>query len=184
MVYELLFRVSVPSGVSPFIVQCSPLSVESGGTPNATIQVSGGYTSEAWVTWVGASDYAMTTGNFVHNFTFRGEDPHEAVVNIASSTTTSYQIALKDHISSFTALLHEPFSLSLGQTPKLDVPTDMLRARYQVDVGDPYLEWLIFNLGRYLLASSASGVLPANLQGVWADGWKNAWSAGVSLYFV
>ena len=184
MVYELLFRVSVPPGASPLIVQCSPLSVKSGGTPNATIQVSGGYISEAWITWVGASDYAMNAGDFAHNFTFRGEDPHEALLSIASSVTTSYQTALGDHISSYIALLHEPFSLSLGQTPKLDVPTDILRARYQVDVGDPYLEWLIFNLGRYLLASSAPGVLPANLQGVWADGWANAWSAGVSLYFI
>ena len=183
MVYELLFRFSVPSGVSPLIIQCLPLPIEYGDTPNATIQISGGYTSEAWVTWVGATDYSMDAGDFAHNFTFRGEDPHEALLGIVSSATTSYETTLGNHISSYNAILHEPFSLSLGQTPELDVSTDMLRARYQVDVGNPYLEWLTFNLGRYLLASSAPGVLPANLQGVWADGWKNAWSAGLSFVF-
>jgi len=57
--------------------------------------------------------------------------------------------------------------------------------RYQIDAtenlaGNVYIEWLLFNFGRYLLASSARGDLPANLQGKWANDLGNAWSAGMS----
>jgi len=40
-----------------------------------------------------------------------------------------------------------------------------------------YLEWILFNYGRYMFVSSARGKLPLNLQGIWADGVSNAWSA-------
>ncbi|KAF8631453.1 hypothetical protein AX15_002391 [Amanita polypyramis BW_CC] len=178
MVYELLFRVFVPPGVSAPAVQCISLPVRSGSAPNATIHVTGGATSQAWVTWLGATDYSIDAGDYAHNFTFKGDDPHAGLLGtIPSATSSLYQSSLDDHLSSYNALLNEPFSISLGQIPKLDVPTDVLRARYQIDVGDPYLEWLTFNLGRYLLASSAPGVLPSNLQGVWANGNTNAWGA-------
>ena len=62
--------------------------------------------------------------------------------------------------------------------PDFTVPTDQIVASYQMNVGNPYLEWLTFNFGRYLLATSARGALLANLQGKWGDGWTNAWSAG------
>ncbi|KIL62802.1 glycoside hydrolase family 95 protein [Amanita muscaria Koide BX008] len=181
MLYELLFRVSVASGLGSNI-QCISLPQTPGGTPNATIQVTGGSVSEAWITWVGATDYSIDAGGPASNFTFRGDDPHGRLVPILSSATSgSYQQSFNDHISSYNALLNEPFSLSLGQSPNLTVPTDVLKAGYQVDKGDPYLEWLTFNLGRYLLASSAPGVLPSNLQGVWADGWANPWSADSNI---
>ena len=69
------------------------------------------------------------------------------------------------------------FGLDLGQTADFNTPTDELVAAYETDVGNPYLEWLLFNFGRYLLASSARGALPANLQGKWAKDASNPWSA-------
>lgn len=68
---------------------------------------------------------------------------------------------------------------------QLDTSADELMKRYQIDAtgnlaGNVYIEWLLFNFGRYLLASSARGGLPANLQGKWANGLGNAWSAGMS----
>lgn len=36
--------------------------------------------------------------------------------------------------------------------------TDEIKSAYTVDTGDAYLEWLLFNYGRYLLASSSCGV--------------------------
>ncbi len=67
--------------------------------------------------------------------------------------------------------------MDLGQAVDLENPTDVLRAAYQVGVGNTYLEWLAFNFGRYLLAGSARGLLPANLQGKWGNGLSNAWGA-------
>ncbi|KAF8634070.1 hypothetical protein AX17_004332 [Amanita inopinata Kibby_2008] len=178
MLYELLFRVSVPSNTDASIVRCTPLPVRHGVPPNATVEVTGGATSEAWVTWVGATDYSLDAGDEAHSFSFRGEDPHTGLVNpLSVASNSTYQTLLDSHVSAYSAALNEPFSLSLGQKPVLDVPTDILRGRYKVDEGDAYLEWLTFNFGRYLLASSAPGVLPSNLQGIWADGWANPWGA-------
>jgi alpha-L-fucosidase 2 len=121
MIYEFLFRVSVPSSLRSF-VQCVPLPPDLGGTPNATINVVGGKTSEAWVTWVGGSDYSIDAGDDAHNFTFRGDDPHTNLLSLLSSaTSSSYQNSFGDHISSYNALLNDPFSLSLGQSPLLSV---------------------------------------------------------------
>ena len=55
--------------------------------------------------------------------------------------------------------------------------TDELVGAYTMDQGNPYLEWLTFNYGRYMLASSTRSALPANLQGKWAAGLYPAWSA-------
>ena len=74
--------------------------------------------------------------------------------------------------------MYDNFALDLGQKPDLETPTDVLRSQYEVDTGNPYLEWVLFNYGRYLLAGSARGDLPANLQGKWAFDASNPWSGG------
>jgi alpha-L-fucosidase 2 len=47
---------------------------------------------------------------------------------------------------------------------------------------DPGLETLLFQFGRYLLiGSSRPGTMPANLQGLWAEGMKPPWNADYHL---
>lgn len=173
MLYELLFRARSTGGS----VGCVQFPVPSGFPPNATLTVTNA--KEAWVTWVGGTEYSMDAGDAAHNFSFKGPDPHAALVALLSpQTTVAYAAILAQHVSDYKATLTTPFSLSIGQKPQLDLTTDALKAGYQIDTGNPYLEWLIFNYGRYLLMSSARGALPANLQGKWANGYGNAWSAG------
>ncbi|EGO19842.1 glycoside hydrolase family 95 protein [Serpula lacrymans var. lacrymans S7.9] len=169
MMYEIIGRVQASNGT----VSCN---VVSGSTPtNATVSVSGA--SEAWITWVGGTNYDIDAGDLAHNFTFQGVDPHSNLVSLVSSATSnSYTELLSEHIADYTSLI-SPFSLSLGQTPDLSTPTDQIVASYQTYVGNAYLEWVLFNFGRYLLTSSARGILPANLQGKWADGQSNSWGA-------
>ena len=129
---------------------------------------------------MGGTEYSLHSGDAAHDFSFRGPDPHDgllALINPVTPTLT-FSAILEEHLADYKATLTDKFSLSLGQKPRLDLPTDVLKAAYQTDVGDKYLEWLMFNYGRYLLASSARGSLPANLQGKWADRHRNAWSAG------
>ncbi|TFK47366.1 glycoside hydrolase family 95 protein [Heliocybe sulcata] len=172
MLYELLFRAQ---GAGPGAnVTCTPST--GGATPNATLTVRGA--QESWVTWVGGTEYSMDAGDEAHGLSFRGPDPHLSLVSLLSPST-SYQSALAEHIADYTSLI-SPFSLDLGQTPDLSTPTDQLRMAYQTDTGNPYLEWLMFNFGRYLLVSSARGTLPANLQGKWAQDSSNPWSAGAN----
>ncbi|KDQ10793.1 glycoside hydrolase family 95 protein [Botryobasidium botryosum FD-172 SS1] len=157
MLYEILGKVQSTYGR----VACTALSAN-----NATISVTGA--TEAWIAWVGGTEYSMDAGNAKSNFSFRGADPHASLTSLLSPASSSYQDALVQHIADIKATLYSRFSLSLGQKPQLNIPTDQIRAAYQVDKGNPYLEWLTFNLGRYMLASSARGTLPANLQGKWA----------------
>ncbi|KAH7890396.1 glycoside hydrolase family 95 protein [Phlebopus sp. FC_14] len=171
MLYEILAAVEAPGGT----ISCS---VAAGSNPpNATLTVTGA--SEAWITWVGNTNYNMAAGNFAANYSFQGPDPHNDLVELLSSAnlrSRTYRSILSEHIADYNSVM-SPFSLSLGQIPDLNTPTDQIIASYQTFVGNPYVEWLLFNYGRYLLTSSARGTLPANLQGKWADGWSNPWGA-------
>ena len=183
MAYELLFRAAAVGRDAH--IACTP----SGG--NATLTVTNA--TESWITWVGDTEYDMSAGDAAHNFTFKGTLPHDKLVTLLNAasplpsstsppSTSTFNSLLTSHVSSYRALLG-PFSLSLGQQPNFVNSTDELKTAYKTDVGDPYLEWLLFNFGRYLLAGSAPGTLPANLQGKWADGSSNAWSAGEYLRY-
>ncbi|THU90400.1 glycoside hydrolase family 95 protein [Dendrothele bispora CBS 962.96] len=178
MLYEMLGKAFSTEGN----ITCD--SIASPNATNATLTISGA--TDAWFTWVGDTDYSMDAGNAASGFSFKGADPHESLVqliqvqNSSSSTNTSspsYDDILNEHVQDYHETLTDVFSLSLGQTPQLDKPTNELKAAYQVDSGNTYLEWLTFNFGRYLLMSSARGALPANLQGKWATDTSNPWGA-------
>lgn len=173
MAYEILARVHASGGR----VSCASAAPQVVGVMNATITVSNA--SSAWIVWVGATNYDIDAGTAAQGFSFRGPDPHAALLPLLTSASSqSYASLLAAHQADITSALYENFSLNIGQTPNLHTPTDVLRSQYRTDAGNPYLEWVLFNFGRYLLASSARGVLPANLQGKWANGASNPWSGG------
>jgi alpha-L-fucosidase 2 len=182
MLYELLARVHTTPIVSnpPSTIRCIQFPLASGTPPNATIEIGAGSASEAWVSWFGGTEFSLEAGDTAHGFSFHGSDPHDALLALLNQPTPklTFSVILDQHVKEYKATLTDKFSLSLGQKPRLDVSTDVVKAGYQTDVGDTYLEWLMFNYGRYLLASSARGLLPANLQGKWANGHDNPWSAG------
>ncbi len=63
-----------------------------------------------------------------------------------------------------------------------DLPTDVRMRRLKEEQQDPALALLYFNFGRYLLvASSACGELPANLQGIWNDNILPPWASDFHL---
>ena len=172
MLYEVLAQVVATGGTTV----CS--AVPGSSPPNATLSVNGA--SEAWISWVGDTNYDIAAGSAAFNYSFEGPDPHNNLVSLLTSAnlqSSGYSSIFAEHVADYQSVM-DPFSLSLGQIPDLSTPTDQIVASYQTNVGNTYLEWLTFNYGRYLLTSSARGALPANLQGKWADGWSNAWSAG------
>jgi alpha-L-fucosidase 2 len=68
-------------------------------------------------------------------------------------------------------------ALDLGESALGELPTDERLARAAAGADDPGLAALYFQLARYLLiASSRPGSLPANLQGIWADGTQTPWN--------
>ena len=108
--------------------------------------------------------------------------PHEqvsAVINAAAEKT--YEQLLETHLQDYQDLYCR-VELDLGGEPSADVPTDKRMEAYRGGDFDPYVEELLFKYGRYLLiASSRSGSLPANLQGVWQYYTSAAWN-GAYVY--
>ncbi|MBA3871439.1 MAG: hypothetical protein H0X30_20030 [Anaerolineae bacterium] len=61
------------------------------------------------------------------------------------------------------------------------MPIDERLRRYPLQ-GDPHLETLLFQYGRYLLiASSRPGTQPANLQGIWNESIRPPWSSNWTI---
>ncbi|HEV6964641.1 glycosyl hydrolase family 95 catalytic domain-containing protein, partial [Roseateles sp.] len=87
-----------------------------------------------------------------------------------------------EHEADVAALLGR-VQLDLGASPaeRRSLTTDARLAAYTRDGGDPELEALYFQFGRYLLASSSrlssQPGLPANLQGLWNDSLTPPWNA-------
>jgi len=155
-------------------VQCIP----SG--KNATLLVPATKANkEVLVTWVGDTEYDMDAGDALHNYSFRGVDPVQKLLSttVASGKIPDYNTLLRQHAADIKKTLWDSFSLDLGQRTRADIPTDALMAAYAIDDGNSYIEWVLFNYGRYMLATSGRGALPANLQGKWGNGLTNAWGA-------
>jgi len=177
MGYAFLIRAYSTSPAAQ--INCTQLLVAPGSPSNATLQVAS--TSDAWVAWVGDTEYDMDAGTPEKGYSFRGIDPVTKVLGLSPPQAfADYPALLNQHTRDIADTLTSPFSLDLGQAPDFDSPTNVLKAKYTIDgpKSNAYLDWLLFNYGRYLLVSSARGVLPANLQGKWADGLANAWGAG------
>ncbi|KAJ8514372.1 hypothetical protein ONZ45_g8082 [Pleurotus djamor] len=175
MAYEILAKVGSVGGS----ISCNSAT----GTVNATVTVSG--TTETWITWVGGTNFDMNAGDEAHGYSFKGPDPHASLVKLLSDASKPATTLLKAHLADVQATLNQ-FSLVLGQGPSpsdLSQTTADLLDAYQIAYpgttsgGNLYLENVLFNYGRYMLWSSARSVLPANLQGKWANGYGNAWSA-------
>ena len=86
---------------------------------------------------------------------------------------------LKRHTDDHRALF-DRVSIDLGPT-RDDTPTAQRIAEYQPDQ-DPGLAALVFQFGRYLMiGSSRAGTEPANLQGIWNEDLRPAWSSNYTL---
>lgn len=118
---------------------------------------------------------------------FNDEHPLVAVEDrIAKAVNLGFDGLLKNHLEDYQDLFNN-VELNLGVTSMPNKPTNELLAEYQqmYRTGDckntpeenRYLEGLYYQFGRYLLiASSRAGSLPANLQGIWANGLSTPWS--------
>jgi alpha-L-fucosidase 2 len=118
-------------------------------------------------------------GNAENKFSFRGVDPASQVsATVSAAAKKSFDSLLNAHIDDFTSYSGR-FTLDLpdtmGSSTKETAP---LIASYSLDNGDPYVESLLFDLGRYLFVSSArSNSLPAGLQGRWTEQLDPSWGA-------
>ena len=120
---------------------------------------------------------------------YKGEDPlPEVEKRIEDAAAKGYEQLKEEHIADYEALFGT-VDVDLGQFDN-NLPTNELLREYQDafkagDISDAKyreLEVLTFQFGRYaLIASSRSGSLPANLQGVWNDNNNPMWSSDYHL---
>ncbi len=97
---------------------------------------------------------------------------------MADASSKSYDTLLKNHEKDYRSLF-DRVSLQLASPAgKLAHMTTRRELKaYFRGAKDPHLQELIFQYGRYLLISSSrAGGLPANLQGIWNDSDRPAWT--------
>ncbi|GIK01368.1 hypothetical protein Aspvir_005402 [Aspergillus viridinutans] len=143
----------------------------------SAVRVPGGQ-REIVIVVAAGTDYDASKGNAAANFSFRGKDPYDDVLKTSSNAAGKPYSRLKSaHIKDFQSIF-DGFTLTLPDPyNSASKPTTDLIAAY-TQPGDPYVENLLFDYGRYLfLSSSRPGSLPPNLQGLWTEQYSPAWSA-------
>ena len=129
------------------------------------------------------TDYAMDYAR-----TYRGEDPHAAIEKrLAAASAKTYDDLKAAHVADYRSLFNR-VSLDVGSTPadRRARPTDRRKGAHAEKGGDPDLEEILFQYGRYLMIScSRPGGLPANLQGLWNDSntppWHSDYHANINI---
>ncbi len=109
---------------------------------------------------------------------YRGQDPERLTrTRMDFAAKKPYQTLLQAHLDDYQQLFGR-VSLNLGTTGDVSLPTDERLKTLGNGYADPQLFALYFQFGRYLLISSSrDGSLPANLQGIWAEGLQPPWNA-------
>ncbi|KAG9044139.1 hypothetical protein FS837_008733 [Tulasnella sp. UAMH 9824] len=160
MSFEFLAKVkTVPRNM----VQCQMILSEGKKTAVLTVQ----HATESWITWVGDTNYNIDAGGPEHDFSFKGPDPHASLARVLPMVASlSYDELRQIHLHDYYEGFSSKFSLDLGTIPNFSKSTKDQVADYTREKGNPHLELVLFNYGRYLLFSSARGTLPANLQGI------------------
>ena len=119
-----------------------------------------------------ATDYALDPAK---NFRSAVDPVGVVAKQAAAASAISHEELRKRHLADFQKLMGR-VDLQIGQPPADPSIKNRLEA-YKNGAEDPHLEALMFQYGRYLLISSSRDLLPANLQGLWANQNKSAWYA-------
>jgi alpha-L-fucosidase 2 len=109
---------------------------------------------------------------------YRGGDPRPTTATqLAKAAKKSYRSLRSRHVADHRELFRR-VNLDLGLDGEAaKTPTDERLRALRNGTTDPDLIALSFQFGRYLLISSSRpGSLPANLQGIWADGVQTPWN--------
>lgn len=123
----------------------------------------------------GASCIELYTGIFT---AFKHDDLLSASAAVMQKSETPYDTLKAEHTADFSALMNRS-DITFDHNPADDLLTVPQRLNNLKNGGtDVGMLSLYFQFGKYLLVSSSrEDSLPANLQGVWADGLESPWNA-------
>ncbi len=114
---------------------------------------------------------------------FRRSDIAHVVDSLdESSLKKGYNEERQEHIKGYQRLFNR-VSLQIGKSTVTNVPTDVrLRNFLKNPDADPALPVLFYQFGRYLsICSTRVGLLPPNLQGLWANQTQTPWNGDYHL---
>ncbi|MDR0749808.1 MAG: glycoside hydrolase family 95 protein [Tannerellaceae bacterium] len=111
-----------------------------------------------------------------------GQDPEAAVMSkITASEQKDYATLKQEHLAGYQEMFGR-VSLDLGSSERANLPINERLQAFRKDKADPALAALYFQYGRYLLISSTRpGLLPPNLQGLWANTLQTPWNGDYHL---
>ncbi len=142
------------------------------GTPNDKLRIAGA--NAVIVLLAAGTDYELQPPHY------RGRDPGQiTAAQLAPVVTLPYSYYYARHLTDHRKLFRRVgLDLDHGtNTLAGEAPTDERLKAMRDGATDPGLIELYFQYGRYLLISSSRpGSLPANLQGIWADGIQVPWN--------
>ncbi|OTA02843.1 hypothetical protein A9Z42_0032540 [Trichoderma parareesei] len=157
----------------------SSSGVKNSCNNNGQIVVHANKAKSVTVVVASGTEYDPKKGNAAHNYSFRGVDPYPGVLkSIKAVSKKSYNTVLQRHVKDHGEWFNK-FTLDLPD-PHLsaNVDTTDLLTNYKTDKGNPFVENLLIDYGKYMfIASSRPGSLPPNLQGSWAPDGNPAWSS-------
>jgi alpha-L-fucosidase 2 len=124
--------------------------------------------------------YALT--NFDYNYKgLKDIDPLSELLKIKTPDKTSFEKDVKTHTKRFREYFDRCRWYSRREN-KREFTTYERLTKYAKGDKDSELPILYFNFGRYLLiCSSRPGLLPANLQGLWAHEYQTPWNGDYHL---
>jgi hypothetical protein len=114
---------------------------------------------------------------------FRGNAYEEQSAMLMEQVVSRpYKSVRKSHINAYQRLFNR-VSLHVEGSSAGHLPTDQRLRRFITDwAEDPALAVLYFQYGRYLsISSTRAGLLPPNLQGLWADQVQTPWNGDYHL---
>lgn len=128
-----------------------------------------------------ATNYQVDDSGVTYDYFKLGEPLDDVESEIGAAVEKGYDKLRQEHIEDYKNLF-DRVTLNLNVSDMPEKMTDDLLSGYGKEntaEEDRYLEMLFFQYGRYLLISSSreNSVLPANLQGIWAQGLAPAWNS-------
>lgn len=113
---------------------------------------------------------------------YQGADPALAATQLQLAAAKSYDRLKTAHIADYQKFFQR-VTLDLGTSDAAKKPTDERLRAFAGGTPDPALASLFFQYGRYLLISCSrpDNPVPANLQGLWADGLKTPWNGDYTI---
>ena len=124
------------------------------------------------------ADSALILLSAATNFRTENDPLSISQQQVTAAAAKSFEDLRADHVAQHRRL-YDRVQLDLkGDPAKSELPTDERLAAVKQGATDLSLIQLYFDFGRYLMISSSRpGGRAANLQGLWADGFKPPWNA-------